>query len=170
MQVSIVSPAFSPSPIDLVINGGAKHSPDIKSPTRRSYHSRSSYGAGGKKHKKHWSSGRKLEGKNFGYSFKLGKRLEGKNFGYSFSFKLGKSSFRRSGLNKLPIEHEFTPEMKRVIKRYQSDKSKRGKIIWQTIEDDIHNIKSMKDLYTLVKSGSDSYDDLLHVYSKHAQV
>jgi hypothetical protein len=65
--------------------------------------------------------------------------------------------FPRSGFNTLPVKHNFTAELKREIKRLQSDTSKRGKFIWQTIEDDIHNIKNMKDLKSWVKSGSELY-------------
>lgn len=79
---------------------------------------------------------------------------------------IGKSpkrySPRRSGLNTLPV-HKFTAEMNREVKRLQIDKSKRGRFIWETIEEDIHNIKNMKDLKSWVKRGSDLYRKLADV-------
>jgi hypothetical protein len=56
-------------------------------------------------------------------------------------------------------EKPFTSAMNRRLAQLRRDTSPRGKFIWDTVQEDYHNIKNMKDLEQWIRVGSDYYED-----------
>ena len=72
---------------------------------------------------------------------------------------LKEGEFEEENLNSLKPEIPFTPEMEKRLQELKSDKSKRGKFIYDSVLEDKHNMRSLSDINEWVKYSEKLYDD-----------